>query len=99
MPRRRPIRSEGGMTQIGRLAMRHEGIMWNAYYALNGTMDGAILLGSIAMRFVQDADRKTAFMDMMRDAVSDIIFEQTGQRPTWPEGVQAAPERERAGHS
>ena len=85
-------------SKIGRLAMRHEGAMWNAYYALTDTMDGAILLGSIAMRFVTDADRKTAFMDMMRDAVGDLIFEETGQRPTWPEGVQVAPERERAGH-
>jgi hypothetical protein len=98
MPRRRSIQSEGGM-KVGRLAMRHEGAMWNAYYALNGTMEGAIPLGSIAMRFVQDIDRKNAFLDMMRDAVSDLIQEQTGQRPTWPEGVQAAPEHERAGHS
>ncbi|MGY3366132.1 hypothetical protein ACVWZL_003257 [Bradyrhizobium sp. GM2.4] len=84
--------------KIGRLAMRHEGTMWNAYYAQNETMDGAILLGSVAMRFVADADRKTAFMDMMRDAVADVIKEKTGQRPTWPDGPQAAPERERAGH-
>lgn len=84
--------------KVGRLAMRHEGTMWNAYYAHNETMDGAILVGSIAMRFVADVDRKTAFMDMMRDAVADIIEEKTGQRPTWPDGPQAAPERERAGH-
>lgn len=85
-------------TKIGRLALRHEGANWNAYYALPGTMDGAIFLGSIAMRFVQDIGRKNAFMEMMREAVSDLIEEQTGQRPTWPEGVQAAPEHERAGH-
>lgn len=86
------------MQKVGRLAMRHEGAMWNAYYAMPGTMDGALLLGSIAMRFVENVDRKNAFMDMMRDAVSDVIFEQTGLRPTWPEGVQSAPEHERAGH-
>lgn len=83
---------------VGRLAMRHEGAMWNAYYAMPGTMDGAILLGSIAMRFVQDEARKNAFMDMMRDAVSDLIEEQTGQRPVWPRGAEPAPEHERAGH-
>lgn len=85
-------------SKIGRLAMRHEGENWNAYYALPDTMEGAIFLGSIAMRFVQDGARKHVFMKMMQDAVSDLIEEQTGQRPTWPEGVQRAPEHERAGH-
>lgn len=85
--------------QIGRLAMRHEGQWWNAYYALPGTMEGALLLGSIAMRFVDNEARRTAFMDLMREAVGDVIQEKTGQRPTWPNGPQAAPEHERAGHS
>ncbi|MEI9804138.1 MAG: hypothetical protein WDN48_06280 [Pseudolabrys sp.] len=63
-------------------------------------MDGAILLGSIAIRFVTDnPTRKQAFMDMMRDAVSDILEEQAGARPTWPEGPQPAPESERAGNA
>lgn len=85
--------------QIGRLAMRHEGTNWNAYYAMPSTMEGAILLGSIAMRFVVgNPERHKAFMDLMREAVSDVIFDETGQRPTWPEGVQRAPEHERAGH-
>ena len=85
--------------QIGRLAMRHEGTMWNAYYAMPGTMDGAIYLGGIAMRFVADVERKNAFMEMMMEAVADIIQERTGRRPTWPNGPEPAPERERAGHS
>lgn len=85
-------------TEIGRLALRHEGATWNAYYAMPGTMDGAIFLGSIAMRFVEDVKRKNAFMDMMREAVSDLIEEKTGQRPTWPKGAEPAPEHERAGH-
>lgn len=85
-------------TKIGRLALRHEGANWNAYYALPGTMDGAIFLGSIAMRFVVgQPERSKVFMDLMREAVSDLIEELTGQRPTWPEGVQPAPEHERAG--
>lgn len=85
--------------QIGRLAMRHEGNFWNAYYAMPGTMEGAILLGSIQMRFVQDSARKDAFMAMMREAVSDILEEATGTRPTWPEPHgQSAPESERSGH-
>lgn len=85
--------------KVGRLAMRHEGANWNAYYALTDTMADAIPLGSIAMRFiVGNPARKTAFMDFMRDAVSDLIEEKTGVRPVWPDGPQAAPERERAGH-
>ena len=85
--------------KIGRLALRHEGKFWVAYYALPDTMEGALLLGSIAMRFVQDRERKDAFMALMREAVSDILEEKTGQRPTWPEPPQGAPEHERGGHS
>lgn len=87
------------MKQIGRLAMRHEGANWNAYYAMPGTMDGAIFLGSIAMRFIEGhPDRKDAFIGFMREAVADLIEELTGQRPSWPDGPQPAPEHERAGH-
>ena len=86
--------------KVGRLAMRHEGANWNAYYAMPGTMEGAIPLGSIAMRFVVDhPERKAAFMELMKEAVSDLLEELTGNRPTWPEGAHAAPEHERAGHS
>lgn len=86
--------------KVGRLALRHEGNFWNAYYAMPGTMDGAVLLGSIAMRFVVgNTDRKNAFMDMMRGAVTDLLEEQTGARPTWPDGPQTAPESERSGHA
>lgn len=85
--------------QIGRLAMRHEGTMWNAYYALTDTMEGAIFLGSIAMRFVGDKDRKHAFMAFMREAVSDLIEEKTGERPKWPDPAgRPAPHHERSGH-
>ena len=86
--------------KIGRLAMRHEGTNWNAYYALTDTMAGAILIGSIPMRFiVGKPDRQKAFIDLMRGAVSDLIEELTGHQPTWPEGVQPAPAHERAGHA
>ena len=88
------------LQKVGRLALHHEGAFWNAYYAMPDTMEGAPLLGSIAMRFiVNNPERKSTFMDFMREAVADLIEETTGQRPTWPEGPQAAPERERAGHA
>jgi hypothetical protein len=93
---------EGGVStpiaQVGRLAMRHEGEYWNAYYAMPGTMEGAIVLGSIRMGAVIDNPaRKDAFMVMMRDIVADIIEEHTGYRPIWG-GPQTAPEHERAGN-
>lgn len=84
------------MQKMGRLALRVEGEHWNAYYALPDTMEGAIWLGSIAMRFVQDEKRKNQFIAMMREAVGDIIEEITGQRPSWPDGIQPAPQHERA---
>ena len=84
--------------KMGRLAMRHEGNFWNAYYAMPDTMDGALLLGSIAMRFVTNAERKYAFLNFMREAVSDLIEEETGARPIWPDEPHPAPEHERSGH-
>jgi hypothetical protein len=35
--------------QVGRLAMRHEGMWWVAYYAMPSTMEGAVELARIAM--------------------------------------------------
>ena len=81
---------------MGRLALREEGVMWNAYYALPDTMEGAIWLGSIAMRFVDTRPRKDQFINMMRECFSDVMEEVCGQRPTWPDGVQPAPEHERS---
>jgi len=81
--------------QIGRLALREEGNMWNAYYAMPDTMVDAIWLGSIAMRFVQKEERKDAFMELMKQAVADVIEYTHGARPTWPDKPTKAPEHER----
>lgn len=62
-------------------------------------MDGAILLGSIQMRFVAHEKRKNQFMTLMQEAVSDMLTDITGERPTWPDGPITAPPHERAGHS
>lgn len=86
-----------GHVQVGRLSLREEGDTWNAYYAQVGTMEGAVFLGSIKLAFVQTPDRKQAFMDLMRDAVGDLIEEATGIRPVWG-GPDRAPEHERSGH-
>lgn len=85
--------------QIGRLAYREEGLMWNAYYALPGTMDGALHLGGIKMTLVLREDRKQQFMELMQEAFSDMTEELWGQRATFPDAPQRAPEHERAGHS
>lgn len=91
-----PKRNTENEQQIGRLALRAEGDNWNAYYAMQGTMDGAVFLASIRMGAVQNPDRKQAFMDLMRDVVADILEERLGVRPSW-EGPQGAPEHERSG--
>lgn len=85
--------------KVGRLAMRQEGENWNAYYALPDTMEGAIFLGSIKLQFVQTQERKDAFLGFMRECMSDLMEELFGDRPTWPDGPQPAPEHERSGHS
>jgi len=83
---------------FGRLALRAEGDSWNAYYALTDTMEGALFLGSIKLRFVQNKKRKALFMELMRESVGDILKEITGERPEWPEPHgQPAPEHERSG--
>lgn len=80
--------------QVGRLAMREEGDEWRAYYALPDTMKGALFLGSIKLKFVERPERKKAFMDLMREAVADIIESQIGIRPVWG-GEKVAPFWER----
>jgi hypothetical protein len=81
--------------EIGRLAFRQEGDNWNAYYALSDTMKDALYLGTIRIGAIEGRpERKTAFMDLMRDVVADILEENTGERPTWS-GERTAPEHER----
>jgi hypothetical protein len=78
----------------GRLAMREEGTTWNAYYTMPDTMTGAIWLGGIAMQFVEDESRRKIFLNLMQEAVADLLEEMTGERPTWL-ASQLAPEFER----
>jgi hypothetical protein len=87
------------LQKMGRLALRTEGNLWVAYYALLDTMEGALFLGSIRLQFVEDAERKLVFMALMKEAVSDILEENTGERPLWPDGAQLAPEHERGGNA
>jgi hypothetical protein len=83
----------------GRLAFREEGTLWVAYYALHDTMQGAIFLGSLPLAFVvRDPIRKDMFMDLMMEAVADILEDATGSRPVWGD-PRTAPEHERGGNA
>lgn len=93
---KKSLSNEFALRKIGRLALRVEGSMWVAYYAMPNTMDGAIMLAMIQMALILDPDRKKQFMDLMRDCVGDIIADATGTRPEWPDPPQPAPEQERA---
>jgi hypothetical protein len=88
-----PPRQDNG--KIGRLALREEGDTWVAYYAMPDTMDGALVLANIRLAIVANEDRKTEFIALMREAVSDLIESQCGSRPVWPGPPQPAPEHER----
>ena len=84
------------LEKAGRIAFREEGSLWVAYYADLETMEGALYLGSVQLKLVRDSDeRKSRFMELMRDGVSAILLEQGGERPVWPEQPHVAPEHER----
>lgn len=87
-----------GRVKVGRIALRHEGENWNAYYALPDSMEAPIPLGSIRMGAVdQSPEIKQHFIELMREVVSLIFYERFGVRPSWDE-PQPAPEHERSGH-
>jgi len=82
--------------QIGRLAIRKEGDVINAYYAMPGTMKDALWLSSITCSAAERPEVFEAFKNLGREIVGQILFEVTGVRPSWG-GEQPAPEHERAG--
>ena len=82
---------------LGRLALRQEGEFWNAYWAPQSTMAGAILLGAIRLSLVPPgSETHRGFRALMQSAFDAIVEEKTGQTPTWSE-PQIAPEAERSG--
>lgn len=84
---------------IGRLALRQEGDNWNAYYALEETMEEAQFLGSIHMSLIVSSEqRKAEFIALMRECIADMVEESTGLRPNWG-GPTTAPEHERSGNA
>jgi hypothetical protein len=76
------------LVKTGRLALREDGGLWNAYWApLEDSMEGAIWLASIGIRFVERSDkRKKEFMALCQELFGDICEEVIGFRPdpNWP---------------
>jgi hypothetical protein len=87
------------IVKTGRLAMREEGTLWVAYYALPDTMEGALYLGSIRMAFLRGhPERRNAFLKLMRESVNDIFEIEHGLKvEVWKE--EPAPESERGGNA
>lgn len=84
------IKAKAEETQLmGRIMFRVEGSMWNAYYGLPDSMEGAIYLGGIQMAFVEERQHKEAFMSIMRAGISKLI----PGVASWK--TQAAPEHEK----
>jgi hypothetical protein len=75
-----------------RLAFREEGKFWNCYVALEHTMEGAYILGSIGLGAIDKNDKvKRAFMEVMKLAFSDAVKEVTGSAPvSYDEHVAAS---------
>ena len=83
-----------------RLAFREEGHFWNCYMAKQDTMEGAKLIGCIAMGAVRkSADIKADFMDVMKAAFALAASEVTGVKVEWPSTPESAPESERGGNA
>ena len=83
---------------IGRLAFRTEGEFVNAYYALRGSMEGALLLFSVNRSAAAHPIVRERILDLGRAIVGQLLHEATGQRVEFLEPIPA-PEHEKAGHA
>lgn len=82
-----------------RIAFREEGALWNAYVAQIGTMEGAVLLGSIAIGAARaNTDMKQSFMQLMQRAFADAVARSMGV-PIEEWDIARAPETERGGRA
>jgi hypothetical protein len=80
--------------------MRAQGENLNAYHAMSNTMEGAVWLGSIRVAAaVDNPERQQAFVDTMRDIVSDILKVGGDVRLAWPNPPYPARGHKRADNS
>lgn len=85
--------------EVGRLAFRQEGKSWNCYWSRHQhSMNGAILLGSLAMRFAVVPKHKQAFMGLMRAVFETAAEDALGVSPEWKDPKPAS-ESERSGNA
>lgn len=84
-----------------RIAFREEGKFWNAYAAQLGSMENAVLLGSIDALLVHRSKKlKDQFMALSQAAFLEMlvtmqwITPQEAENTTWPSPIKA-PEHER----
>ena len=84
--------------QPGRIAFRVEGDWWVAYFARAESMEGAHEIGRIRMNVVQDRERKSIFMDLVRHFVGEALEDIAGQKVDFKDPVNA-PEHERSGRA
>jgi hypothetical protein len=71
----------GRMRRVGRIAFRIEGSKWVAYWTLldgDISVDDAIWLGAIHMALVQDDARRRTFMELVQNAVLEIVPDMVG---------------------
>lgn len=79
-----------------RLAFRVEGKEWRAWLAPLYSMDGSILLGSIAFSLIEnDPEIKAAFMAVMQKAVEHAVRDVLGTKVESWDAVKRAPFWER----
>ncbi len=83
----------------GRLALRVEGDMWNAYWAPDmSSMKGSMLLGSIRLTLAEDNPAlKNGFMEFMKIVMKVIIEDTTGLTISRWNKPRQAPDNERGG--
>ena len=82
-----------------RIAIRAEGQMVNAYFAMTGTMADAVLIGSINRAL---CEAKPALFDQFKEllkAAVTVLIEQIGGKKVLTVFEQEAPEHEKAGHA
>ena len=84
---------------LGRLAMRVEGDYWVAYWTELHSMDRAIRIGTLKMTLVANPVIKDAFMELMKQAFSQLAKDTLGVDTHWPDPPEPGPEHERSGRA
>jgi hypothetical protein len=74
--------SETALLQVGTLSLRPEGEDWNAYYVFADSEVTPLRLASIKLVLVDSEYLKEQFKTLMINAVTYMLEESCGYRPT-----------------